>query len=99
MWILSRPGNNILSGTDTDVFIGLAVLVTLIKGIHLYCNSDVCAGRHQRSCYTIVSDHLDAHSARSRCQSMGGDLVTIDSQAENAVVHNILKVASKWYME
>ena len=62
----------------------------------VYCYSDVCAGRYHRSCYTIVSDDLTHQNARSRCQSMGGDLVTIGSKAENDVIKGI--VAGKFYM-
>ena len=57
----------------------------------LYFNSDGCDGRHLSSCYNAVSAKLNASAARSRCQLMGGDLATIESQAENDVVLSILR--------
>ena len=56
---------------------------------------DVCDGRHGNSCYVIVSESLTWQNARSKCESTGGHLATIDSQAENDVILNI--AASKFY--
>ena len=59
--------------------------------------SDKCEARYLISCYVIVYEHLNWQSASSRCQSMGGRLVYINSQAENDVIYSLIK--SKIYMQ
>ena len=57
--------------------------------------SAVCDAMYAGSCYVIVSESLTWTSARSSCETIGGHLVTIDSQEENDVIHNI--AVSKFY--
>ena len=59
-----------------------------------YC-ADVCTGRYNNSCYIVVNETLTWQQASSRCQAMGGHLATIDSQAENGVIHSL--IASKFH--
>ena len=56
---------------------------------------DLCDAVYADSCYVIVSESLTWTSARSSCETIGGHLVTIDSQEENDVIHNI--AVSKFY--
>ena len=51
--------------------------------------SDTCDAQYADSCYAIVSEPLTWQGARSRCEVWGGHLVTIDSSAENDVIHSI----------
>ena len=44
-----------------------------------------------------MTDELNAQGARSRCQSKGFDLVTIQTQAENELIKQV--VAGKFYMQ
>ena len=90
----SRYRDRRVLGSRYDVSRFFFIVKTLASIV--YCYSDVCDGRYHRSCYTIVSDDLTHQNARSRCQSMGGDLVTIESKAENDIIKRI--VAGKFYM-
>ena len=55
----------------------------------------LCEAVYADSCYVIVFKSLTWKSARSRCEGMGGHLVTIESQEENDLINNIR--ASKFY--
>ena len=61
----------------------------------IYRYSAVCDATHLSSPYVIVFESLTWQGARSRCVSMGGHLVTIESQKENDLINNIK--ASKFY--
>ena len=60
-----------------------------------YRYSGACDARYAGACYVIVSELLNWQGARSRCEAAGGHLVTIDSSAENEIIHTI--AASKFY--
>ena len=51
--------------------------------------SDLCEARYYSSCYFIVPEPLNHHSAVSMCQAAGGHLATIGNQAENDVTQRM----------
>ena len=57
---------------------------------------DLCEARHHSSCYFILPELLDYHSADSMCQAAGGHLATIENKAENDVIKQL--VASKFHI-
>ena len=63
-----------------------------------YFNSDACIAGYLSSCYTFVFAELNASAARSNCQSMGGDLATIETHAENDVLFRSIRF-SKFYFQ
>ena len=73
------------------------VLLLLTKSLILciYRYSVVCDARNGSSCYVMNPHWLTWEDARSWCEAGGGHLVTIDSQEENDMIHNI--AASKFY--
>ena len=56
----------------------------------VYVYAGVCDATYLSSCYIFVTELLTWESARSRCQSMGGHLATIDSQEEKNVIYRMV---------
>ena len=61
-----------------------------------YGISGDCGGQYGNSCYIVMPIPLNWLNASRWCQAVGGHLATIESQAENEVVHRAA-LASKFY--
>ena len=63
---------------------------------HSSLNTGFCGGNYGSSSFIVVPVPLSWQNASSNCQVMGGHLATIESQAENNIIHDA--AASKFDM-
>ncbi|XP_027131776.1 chondrolectin, partial [Larimichthys crocea] len=74
----------------------MAMMVAQVKGARVVSGQTVCLGGPERPCYKIayfhdVSSRVAFKEARQACEMDGGSLLSIESQAEQTDIENLLQ--------